>query len=1011
VPQDGDYAVYVHIPNDTSLAGADYKVTSNGGSTTTPDPGIFVNQGQNAGQWVRLGGAAASFYFKAGAGQSVSLTPPGALVAADAVKITRDDSGDTAAVPESYSYTYDADGNRVGSADLTPGAQSNDYPATFDQLDRLTQLQATSSGTVQHTVGYTYDAEGRALSQSFDARIDSYAYDPLGRLAQVVNKQGSVDPGLTTSYTYTPTGQPATETKGNGDKVTAVYNSDGTLASGTEVTGAGATVDSHQLTYDANNNVATDATSLMSADDGSTLNRTATRTYSPNNQVTTVRNAPDGKQSQDYSYDSAGNVSLQTVNGVQAEFIYDRGRMYATTNLSAPVGIPTGSYQYDTMGRLHSVTSGTITGNVLGVSQQYDYDSFDNILKESSTSGTTTSPTTNATDYTYDTLNRPLTESLNQGGASSQTSTFDYLGVGRVVTDETITGASAATKVYDYSPTGERLGMINTYAAGGPGAIQSNFYSYSPHSDVEALTDTTGHTTATYGYTAYGADDNTLLDTGVDKNSVSATNPTLPYNAYRFNSARIDTATSNLDMGARSYDPNINRFLTRDVYSGASADQAMAADPYNGNGYGFAGGNPVSNVELNGHDWKSILGIGLVVGAVVGGIACTALTDGACLLAIGSAAAEGSAFGVEGAVSSAMFSAIFEGGAAVAGSLGIGGTAGGIAAGAVALEESASADLGAADAGAADTSAAVDEADSGASDLGGCLASVGGESFTADTQVRLADGGTRAISALRPGDRVKSADPATGKDHDSTVSDVMVNHDNDLYDLTVHTADGDHVIHTTSGHLFYDRTAKRWVKASELHAGDELDTGDGTTATAVSGATAAVASGDMWDLTIPGDHDFFVVVGDTQVLVHNAGKKCGVAPPGHVYRGGQYKDLGDPATGRNVSGTEINHMPASQANSDVFGIPEGQGLAIQMDEADHVLTESWGSSHAGMLHRAHQMFLLRQGRLTEALDMDISNVRNLFGTKYDGAIEEMRGSIASYLIAINKAGVFQGTFR
>ncbi|WP_169739770.1 hypothetical protein [Actinospica robiniae] len=82
-----------------------------------------------------------------------------------------------------------------------------------------------------------------------------------------------------------------------------------------------------------------------------------------------------------------------------------------------------------------------------------------------------------------------------------------------------------------------------------------------------------------------------------------------------------------------------------------------------------------------------------------------------------------------------------------------------------------------------------------------------------------------------------------------------------------------------------------------------------------------------------------------------------------------------------------------------------------MDEADHAKTESWGSYAKGRMHRAHQMYLLRQGRLTEALDMDIANIRQLFGTKYDGAINEMVAAIPDYIAAITKAGKYTGTLR
>ena len=47
-------------------------------------------------------------------------------------------------------------------------------------------------------------------------------------------------------------------------------------------------------------------------------------------------------------------------------------------------------------------------------------------------------------------------------------------------------------------------------------------------------------------------------------------------------------------MGFRDYNPGLNRFLTRDMYNGALADLNLGTDPYTGNRYAFAGGNPIT---------------------------------------------------------------------------------------------------------------------------------------------------------------------------------------------------------------------------------------------------------------------------------------------------------------------------------------------------------------------------------------------------------------------------------
>ncbi|MGI8728633.1 MAG: RHS repeat-associated core domain-containing protein [Solirubrobacteraceae bacterium] len=54
-------------------------------------------------------------------------------------------------------------------------------------------------------------------------------------------------------------------------------------------------------------------------------------------------------------------------------------------------------------------------------------------------------------------------------------------------------------------------------------------------------------------------------------------------------------------MQARSYRPDIGRFLSQDRYEAASADVALQSDPLTQNRYAFAAGNPINNIEFDGH--------------------------------------------------------------------------------------------------------------------------------------------------------------------------------------------------------------------------------------------------------------------------------------------------------------------------------------------------------------------------------------------------------------------------
>ena len=85
---------------------------------------------------------------------------------------------------------------------------------------------------------------------------------------------------------------------------------------------------------------------------------------------------------------------------------------------------------------------------------------------------------------------------------------------------------------------------------------------------------------------------------GADK---PGTDQSQPFNSYRFNAKRWESASGNYDMGFRDYSPSQNRFLSLDLYNGALDDLGLTTDPFTNNRYAFGGGNPLSNIEIDGH--------------------------------------------------------------------------------------------------------------------------------------------------------------------------------------------------------------------------------------------------------------------------------------------------------------------------------------------------------------------------------------------------------------------------
>jgi RHS repeat-associated protein len=171
-------------------------------------------------------------------------------------------------------------------------------------------------------------------------------------------------------------------------------------------------------------------------------------------------------------------------------------------------------------------------------------------------------------------------------------------------------------------------------------------------------------------------------------------------------------------------------------------------------------------------------------------------------------------------------------------------------------------------AGRAAGNAAKDSAD-----LVDAIAVCGGMSFTPATKVLLASGVAVPIASLKPGDKVLATNTRTGKTQAEPVTAVLVHHDTNRYDLKVRTASRTAVIGTTATHLFWDLGTRRWVKAAALGQGEHLETPDGT-ATVLGGYVPRNRAGWMWDLTVTGDHDFYIVTPIGSVLVHN----CAAGP-------------------------------------------------------------------------------------------------------------------------------------
>ncbi|MEV6301232.1 DNRLRE domain-containing protein [Actinoplanes sp. NPDC051861] len=573
VPQAGTYEVLTRYPTVSGAAtDAKYSVSHGGGSTTRT-----VNQTAGGGSWISLG----SYTFTEGNSHTVSLSDQAAgTVVADAVKLVRNNTGEADDQRKDYTYRYDANGNTATVTDSSPGARVDSYAVTYNGLNQVEKVTESRAGATRNVTSFTYNENGAPLTTAHDKQQSAYEYDQRDLLSKVTTGD------KVSSYTYTDRGETLRETKGNGNTVDYSYYLDGLARSQVEKKANGTLVSEHTLTYDLNGNRVRDVARKMRGDDRSAyLSSTTDNAYDPRDRLVTATTTGDAPGTESYVHDANNNVISQTVKNVTTTFNYDRNRL-----LTAETGGARSAYNYDPFGRLDTVTAG---GSVI---ERNVYDGFDHVVEKRTKNGAATS----VTKYTFDPLDRTTTKTADAGGAKEKTTTFNYLGLSAQVLDEEVAGKVA--KSYQYSPWGQRLSQVTHMD---DGSEEDAYFGYNPHTDVEQVTDETGDAKATYGYTAYGKD-NEAEFTGIDK--PDATDPTKePYNAYRFNGQRWDPASGDYDMGFRDYSPDLNRFLSRDSYNGALSDMNLGLDPWNANRYAFGGGNPVSSVELDGHiSWGGI---------------------------------------------------------------------------------------------------------------------------------------------------------------------------------------------------------------------------------------------------------------------------------------------------------------------------------------------------------------------------------------------------------------------
>jgi RHS repeat-associated protein len=204
--------------------------------------------------------------------------------------------------------------------------------------------------------------------------------------------------------------------------------------------------------------------------------------------------------------------------------------------------------------------------------------------------------------YIYDGLDRrDVGLKSVAGGGNSTASERSYIGTSQLLSRETDPEHGVASRSYAYDSQGLRLGA-QAWDQGPTPNPHFDGYSTDANGSVIALEDqATGESGPgdKYSYDPYG--DLLDPDPGDQQTAEQSLSDEAKSNPFRFEGFYYDSGIQSYDMQARQYRPDVGIFLSQDRFEAAGADLALQTDPLTQNRYSFAGGNPVSNIEFDGH--------------------------------------------------------------------------------------------------------------------------------------------------------------------------------------------------------------------------------------------------------------------------------------------------------------------------------------------------------------------------------------------------------------------------
>ncbi|MFI5932014.1 RHS repeat-associated core domain-containing protein [Actinoplanes sp. NPDC051494] len=812
-----------------------------------------------------------------------------------------------------YTWAYDAKDRMTSSGDPL-GVRE----LAYDDEDQITAVTRKEAGRPDETFGYGYDARGNVTSRRYpDGTTVSYGYDAASRITSLTAA------GATWGFGYDEAGRRTSTTlpAATGLSERRVYDDAGRLTSiGTDRTGAPVPgvqdpVSKYDLTLDAVGN----PNRVVTTRGG--IAESVAYSFDEADQVTsacygvasctdkTVK--PVGRI--DYRYDLNGNRTKQTRTGTagndETEYEYDDADQLVEEEVEGGNHERETEYKYDARG--NQIKAG---------GDRFEYNLDNTLAKATLSSG-------QSTTFGYDAGGlRVASTSTSAQQTSTQRWSWDVAGTLPQIAIDTVErgGTVVEKRGFTYGPDDEPLALLDP-------ASGVHTYTHDWLGGTANMLSPSGALEKGYDYDPYGNPRAGPTVAGQQLPGDSVENPLQFTGAYQDSTS----GDGNYFMRARNYDPGTGRFDSRDAMpTGAGATSA----------YTYASNNPVAYsdptgmvpdagptttaatpaaaqgpspedlakanqlqskstldviLEAGGQILMEFLGINDIINCLKGDlVACVSMIVGALPWGkIFKAKKIAEAIFKAGKAVVTFFQELKWARAIIKGAE----DAAKAAKQAAAAAAKAAADKAAAAKAAADRAAKKVAAEAAAKakalaakakaktkkDAGDGSACPLPHSFVAGTAVLMADGTSKPIEEVEPGDTVKAADPKAGESESGepesgdpksgdpadrqVTRTIRTDDDEQFVDVTVTGTDGEqHTVTTTEHHPFWSETRKTWVDAGDLRAGELLRTSAGTYVQ-ISAVRSYEHEERTYDLTVDALHSYYVLAGEDSLLVHNCG--------------------------------------------------------------------------------------------------------------------------------------------